>query len=133
MLSDKVHFLIQSLYACHVGFSIVCKFHFMSTADPLGSPVEIAHIYRTSYLSCDSVESCLPTLYRFARAFRGKSEMYDRCPFHLVYHAESHVTSSLSVYRDSSHLAKQPSERAPEKFSLYHAVRLSAYRYIVKV
>ena len=84
MLSDKVHFLVQSLYACHVGFSIVGKFYFMSAADTLGAPVEVAHVYRTSYLPGDSVEACLPALYWLACAFRGKCEMHDRSPFHFV-------------------------------------------------
>ena len=70
MLSDKVHFLIKSLNACHIGFCIIRKSYFLSAADALCTPVEISHIYRTSYLACDSVETCLPSLHWLTCAFR---------------------------------------------------------------
>ena len=133
MFCDKVHFLIKFLYSGHVRSCIFGEFHLLSSADALGSPVEITHVYRASYLSCDGVESCLPALYRLACAFRSKGQMDGLLCLHLLDYAERGIAASLSVHRDASHLAEQPTERAPEQFSLDHAVRLSAYRYIIKV
>ena len=109
MLSDKVHLLIKSLNACHVGFCVIRKFYFLSAADALSTPVEVSHIYRTSYLACDSVETCLPSLYRLTCAFRCKSEVYYRCLLHLTDYTEGNVASSLSVDRDTAELAEKPS------------------------
>ena len=106
MLSDKVHFLIKSLNACHIGFCIICKFYFLSAADALCAPVEISHIYRTSNLACDSVEACLPSLDWLACAFRCKSKVYNRSSLHLIDYAESYVATSFSVYRDAAELAE---------------------------
>ena len=127
MLSDKVHFLIEGLDALHVGSCIVSQLDLMSAADTLSAPVEIPHVYRASYLACDSVETCLPSLYRLACAFRCKCKMYYLARLHLLYHAEGNVAASLSVYRDASKLAQKPSKRPPEHFSFNHAVRLAAY------
>ena len=99
----------------------------------LGAPVEVSHVHRTSHLACDGVESCLPALYRLAGTLRCKSKMGNGKTLHLLDHAEGHVASPLSVHRDASQLAEQPSQRTPEQFSLHHAVRLSAHRHIIKV
>ena len=133
MFCDKVHFLIKCLYPCHVSSCVIGKFHLLSSADALGAPVEVAHVYRAANLSCDGVESCLPTFYRLACAFWSQCQMDDLLCLHLLDYAECDIAASLSVHRDASHLAEQPSERAPEQFAFDHAVRLSAYRYIIKV
>ena len=127
MLSDEMHLLVKSLNACHVGFRVISELHLLATADMLGAPVEIPHIHRASYLASDGVESCLPALYRLACSFWSKREMCCRKGFHLLDHAQGYITASLSVNRYAAELAKKPSERTYEKFSLYHAVRLSAY------
>ena len=127
MLSDKVHFLVKSLNASHIGLCVIRKFYLLSAADALCAPVKISHVYRTSYLTGDCVETCLPSLYRLASSFRSKSEMYDRSALHFVDYAKCNIAATFSVYRNSSHLAEKPSEWSPEHFSLYHAVRLAAY------
>ena len=131
MLSDKVHFLIESLNACHIGFCVIRKFYFLSAADALCTPVEVSHIHRTSYLACDSMETCLPSLHWLASAFRCECKVDDRRLLHLVDYAECNVAASLSVYRNTSELAEKPSEWTPEKLALDHAVRLSSDRYII--
>ena len=117
MLSDKMHFLIKSLNACHVGFSVIREFYFLSTAYTLGPPVKISHIYRASNLTGYGMETCLPSFYRLACAFRCKGEVYDRSSFHLIDHAESYIASSLSVNWYASKFAEKPAERTPEKFA----------------
>ena len=87
MLSDKVHLLIKSLNACHVGLCIIRKFYFLSTTDALCAPIEISHIYRTSYLACDCVEACLPSLYWLACSFWSKCKMHNRRALHFVDYA----------------------------------------------
>ena len=131
MLSDKVHFLIKSLNASHVGLRVIRKFYFLSTAYALCTPVEVSHIYRTSYLARDSMETCLPSLHWLASAFRCECKVYDRRLLHLVDYAECNVAASLSVYRNTSEFAEKPSEWTPEKLALDHAVRFSADRYII--
>ena len=127
MLSDKVHVLIEGLNACHIGFCIICKFYFLSAADALCTPVKISHVYRTSYLTGDCVETCLPSLDRLAGSFRSKRKMNDRSALHFVDYAKCNIAATFSVDRNSSHLAEKPSEWSPEQFSLYHAVWLAAY------
>ena len=127
MLSDKVHVLIEGLNACHVSFWVIRKFYFLSTADALCSPIEISHVYRASYLAGDCVETCLPSLDRLAGSFRSKRKMNDRSALHFVDHAKCNIAATLSVNRNTSKLAEEPSERSPEHFSLDHAVWLSAY------
>ena len=109
MLSDKVHFLIKSLNACHVGFCIIRKFYFLSAAYSFCAPVEVSHIDGTSDLACDGMETCLPSLHRLACSFRCKSKVYDRCILHLVDYADGHVASPLSVNRYATELAQKPS------------------------
>ena len=127
MFSDKVHLLIKSLDAYHVSLCIICQFDLVTSADAFGPPVEISHVYRTSHLACDSVETCLPSFYRFACTLRSKSEMYDIFALHLLDYAESHIAASFSVHRYTSHLSQKPSKRPYKEFSLHHAVRLTAY------
>ena len=127
MLSDKVHFLIQSLYTFHISSGVIRQLHLLATADTLGSPVEIAHIDRAADLACNSMKTGFPTLYRLARAFRCKSKMHDFLRFHFLYHTQYDVASLLSIDRDTSKFAKQPSERSPEQFTLDHTVWLSTY------
>ena len=126
MLTDKVHFLIKSLNACHIGFCIICKFYFLSAADALCAPVKVSHIHRASYLACDSVESCLPSLYWLACAFWCQSKVYNGSFLHFVDYAEGNVATSFSVYRYTAQFAEKPSEWAPEKLTLDHAVWLAA-------
>lgn len=133
MFSGKMHFFIESLDACHVGFRIISKFHFMTAAHPFCAPVEISHIYGTSHLTGDSVESGLPAFYRLAGTLRCKSKMYHRGLLHLVDDAEGDIAASFPVNRDSAHLAQKPSEWAPEKLTFNHTVRLAADRCIIKV
>ena len=133
MLSDKVHFLIKSLNACHVGFCVIRKFYFLSAAYSFCAPVEVSHVDRTSNLACDGVETSLPSLYRLACSFRCESKVYDRSLLHLIDNAEGYVAASLSVNRYATELAEKPSEWAPENLSLDHAVRFSSYRHIIKV
>ena len=133
MLSNKMHLLIKSLDTCHVRLRVIGQLHLLTTADMLGAPVEISHVDRTSHLACNGVEACLPTLYRLACSFWSKREMCCRKGFHLLDHAQGYITASLSVNRYATELAQKPSERTYEKFTLYHAVRLSAYRHIIKV
>ena len=127
MLSDQVHFLIKSLNACHIGLCVIRKFYLLSAADAFCTPVEISHVYGTSDLTCYGMESCLPSLYRLACAFRCKCQVYHRRLFHFMDDAESNVAASLPVYRYAAKLAEQPSERTPEKFTFYHAVRFSSH------
>ena len=70
MFSGKMHLLVDLLDACHVGLRIIRKLNFISAAHTLGSPVEISEIYRASHFAGNGMESCLPTLYRLAGAFR---------------------------------------------------------------
>ena len=127
MLSDKVHFLIESLNACHIGFCVIRQFYFLSTAYPLCTPIEISHIDWTSYLACNSMETCLPSLHWLACSLRCKSKVYDRSILHLVDYAECNVAASLSIYRNAAELAEKPAEWSPEKLTLDHAVWLAAY------
>ena len=131
MFSGKMHFFIKRLDTCHISLCIIRKFNFMTTADAFCSPVEISHIYRTSYLTRNCVEAGLPTFYRLACSLWCKCKVYNRSPLHLIDYAESYVASSFAVNRNASKLAQKPSERSPEKFSLDHAVRLSTNRCII--
>ena len=133
MLCFEMHIFVHGLYACHVCSGVVCQLDLMTTADALCTPVEVSQVYRTSHFACNRMESCLPSLYRLASAVRCKCKVNNLLSLHLLDYAESHIASSLSVYRDASHLAKNPSKRPPEELSLHHAVRLAAYRYIIKV
>ena len=127
MSSHKVHLFIKSLDACHVGLRIIRKFYFLSTAYAFCSPVEVSHIYRTSNLAGDCMESCLPSLCRLAGSFGCKSQVNDRGSFHFIDDTECYCATSFPVYRYASKLAEKPSERSPEKFTLYHAIRLASY------
>ena len=127
MISYEVHFLVHSLDTLHISSCVIGKLYLVATADAFCSPVEISHIYRTSDLACDSVETCLPALYRLACSFRCEGEVNHLLCLHLPDHAENYIAASLSVDRNSSELAEKPSERSPEKFSLDHTIRLSAH------
>ena len=127
MLADKVHLLIQCLYALHVCSGIVSQLDLVAAADTLCAPIEIAHVYRTSYFAGDCVETGLPSSDRLACSFRCKCKVDDLACLHLLDDAEDNIAASLSVYRDSSKLAEKPSERSPEQLTLHHAVRLAAY------
>ena len=127
MLSDKVHIFIQLLYALHIGSCIVSQLDLVAAADTLCAPIEIAHVYRTSYFAGDCVETGLPSFYRLACSLRSEREVYDLACLHLLDYAEDYVAASLPVNRDTSELAEKPSERAPEKLTFHHAVRLAAY------
>ena len=133
MFAHKVHFLVDRLDACHICLCIVSEFDLLSASHAFCAPVEITEINRTSDFSCDCVEACLPTFYWFAGSFRCKGEVYHVLALHLLDDAEYDVAATFSVDRDASKLAEQPSERTPEKFALYHAVRLAAHRCIIKV
>ena len=127
MLSDEMHLFVQGLDSGHVRLCVIGKLDLMSAADTLCSPVEVAHIYRASYLTCNCMEAGLPSLDRFSRTFRCEGQMYDLAAFHLFDDAEGYIASPLSVYRYTAKFSEEPSERTPEKFSLDHAVRLSAH------
>ena len=127
MLADQVHFLIHLLYALHVGSCVVCQLNLVAAADTFCAPVEISHVNRTSYLAGDCVETGLPSFHRLACSFRSKCQVHDLACLHLPDYAEDNVAASLSVDRDASKLTEQPSERAPEKLTFHHAVRLAAY------
>ena len=131
MLSHEMHLLVKSLDTCHVSSSIISKFHFLTAADVLCSPVEISHIYRTSDFACYCVETCLPTLYRLTGSLRCKCQMYDLLGLHLLDHTKSDVAASLSVHRNATKLSQKPSERTDKHFTFYHAVRLTAHRHII--
>jgi hypothetical protein len=79
------------------------------------------------------METCLPSLDRLAGSFRSKCKMNDRSALHFVDYAKCNIAAALSVYRNTSKLAKEPAKRSPEHFSLDHAVRLATYRYIIEV
>ena len=127
MFSGKMHLLVDLLDACHVGLRIIRKLNFISAAHTLGSPVEISEIYRASHFAGNGMESCLPTLYRLAGAFRSKREVYAWFLFHLLDYAQEHCGGVFPVNRNAAELSEQPAERAFEEFALYNAVRLSAY------
>ena len=127
MFAHQVHFLIESLDACHVSFCIVCKLNFLSAAHSLCAPVEISHIYRASDLSGNCMETGFPALYRLTGSLGRKGEVHYFLSLHFLDYAQCHVASSLSVNRNASELSEQPAERTDEKFTLDHAVRLSAY------
>ena len=126
MFSDKMHLLIEGLDALHVGSCIVSQLDLLAAADALCAPVEITHVYRTSDLAGDCVESCLPSLHRLTCSFRCECKVHYLAGLHLPDDAEDNVAASFSVYRDTSELTEKPSERPPEKLSFYHAVRLAA-------
>ena len=91
MLADKVHILIHLLYALHVCSCIICQLNLVATADALCTPVEISHIYRTSYFAGDCVEAGLPSFHRLAGSFRSKCQVdYFAC-LHLFDDAEDNV------------------------------------------
>ena len=109
MLSGKMHLFVESLDACHVCFSIVGKFYLLATTYTFCSPVEITHIYRTSYFTCYCVESCLPAFYGFSCSLRCKSEVYDFLSLHFLDDAQNDVTAFLPVDRNAAKLAEEPS------------------------
>ena len=131
MFADKLHIFVECLNAGHIRLSIVCKLYLVATADTLCAPVEISHIYRTSYLTCNCVEACLPSFDCLASSFRCESEMNDILALHLLDDAEGNVAASFSVNRNASKLTEKPSERAPEHFALDHTVRFATYRGII--
>ena len=133
MFSYELHILVKSLDACHIGLCVICEFHLVSSADALGAPIKVTHIYRASNLAGDCMEAGLPSLHSFAGALWSKCKMYDIFALHLLDYAQCYVAASLSVHRDASELSEKPSERSPEHLSLDHAVWLSAYRCIIKV
>lgn len=133
MLSDKVHFLIQSLYTFHISSGIIRQLHFLASAYALCAPIEISHIYRTSHFSGYSMEAGLPTLYRLAGTFRSKSQMNCFLRFHLLDDAECYIASFFSVYRNASKFSQKPSHRSPEKLTFHHTIWLSSDRHIIKV
>ena len=126
MLADKVHFLIHCLYALHVRSCVVSQLYLLAAADALCAPVEVAHVYWAAYLAGDCVEAGLPSFDRLACSFRSKRKVYYLTCLHFLDHAQNDIAASLSVYRYSTELAQKPSEWSPEKFSLYHAIRLTA-------
>ena len=127
MFADKVHLLIQCLYALHVCSCIVSQLDLVAATDALCAPVEVAHVYRATYLAGDCVEAGLPSFDRLTCSFWSKCKVHNLTCLHFLDHAQNYIAASLSVYRDSSELALKPSEWSPEKFSLYHAVRLTAH------
>ena len=133
MLSYKVHLLVESLDACHIGLCIVCKLDLLAAAYTFCSPVEISHIDRTSHFTGDCMEAGLPTLYRLACSFRSEGEVHDFLSLHFLDHAQSNVTSSLSVNWNSTELPEKPAKRADKQFSLDHAVWLTTYRFIIEI
>ena len=127
MLADKMHFLVQRLDSGHVRSCVVSKLYLLSAADALCTPIEVAHVYRTSYLACNRMETGLPSFHRLSGAFRCEGKMHDLAAFHLFDDAEGYIASPLSVYRYTAKFSEKPSERTPEKLSLDHAVRFSAH------
>ena len=104
MLSYQMHLFVHSLYSDHIRLCVVSKLDLMSAADTLCSPVEVTHIYRASYFACNCMESGLPPLDRFSRAFRCKGKMYYLAAFHLPDDAQGYIASFFSVHGDSSKL-----------------------------
>ena len=133
MLAYKVHFLVDFLDAGHVCLCIICEFYLLSAADTLCAPVEITEIYRTAEFACYCMEACLPSFYRLAGSFRCKGKVRDFLALHFLDDAEYDIAAALSVNRNSSKFAEQPSERTPEHLSFDHAVRLTTYRHVIKV
>ena len=127
MFSDKVHLLVEGLYALHVCSCIICQLNLVATADALCAPVEISHVNRTSNFAGDCVEAGLPSFYRLACSFWSKCQVDYLACLHFLDDTEDNVAASLSINRDTSKLAEQPSERTPEKLTFHHAVRLAAY------
>ena len=126
MFAHKMHLLVQGLYALHICSCVVGKFDFLTSAHPFRTPVEIAHIYGTTYFAGDGVEACLPPLDRFAGTFWSQCKMYDVLFLHLSDDAKDDVASFFTVYRNTTEFSEKPSQRSPEKFSFDHAVRLAA-------
>ena len=131
VLAHEAHLFVHGLDTCHVGSRIICQLDLLSAADALCAPVKIAHIYWASNLAGDGMESCLPSLHWLACAFRCESEVYHRSSLHFIDYTDSYIAASLSVDRYAAEFAEEPSERTPEEFTFLHAVRLSAYRYII--
>ena len=127
MFSYELHVLVKSLDACHIGLCVICEFHLVSSADALGAPIKVTHIYRASNLAGDCMEAGLPSLDWFSGTFRCEGQMNDLAAFHLPDDTQGYIASPLSVYRYTAKFSEEPSERTPEKFSLDHAVRLSAH------
>ena len=105
MLSYEMHFLVERLDSCHIRSRVIGKLYLLTSADTFGTPVEVSHVYRTAYLACDSVESCLPTLYRLTGALWCKGEMNCLLCLHLLDYAENDIASLLSVYRNTPEFA----------------------------
>lgn len=122
MFSCKVHIFVNLLNAGHVSSCIVSELESLSSADMLGAPVKVSEIYRTSYLLCNGMETCLPSLHRLACSFGSDCKMNDIARFHLPYYAENQCGSIFPVNRKSTELTEQPSERAPEELLFYHAI-----------
>ena len=131
MFTYELHILVKSLNACHISLCVICEFHLVASADALCSPIEISHIYRTSHLACNCVETCLPSFDWLACSFRCESEMNDILALHFLDDAEGNVAAPFSVNRNASKLTEKPSERAPEHFALDHTVRFATYRCII--
>ena len=127
MFAHKMHILIHLLYAVEICSGVVCQLYLLSSSDAFCAPIEIPHVNRAAHFACYSVEAGLPSFYRLACSFRSKSEMNYLLSLHFLDYAEDYIAASLPVYRDSAKLSEEPSHRAPEKFALHHAVRLSAY------
>lgn len=126
MFAHKMHLLVQCLYALHVSSCVVGKFDFLTSAHPLRTPVEIAHIDRAANFAGDGVKASLPPLDRLAGTFWSQCKMYDVLFLHLSDDAENDVASFFTVYRNTTEFSEKPSQRSPEKFSFDHAVRLAA-------
>ena len=127
MFAHKMHLLVQGLYALHICSCVVGKFDFLTSAHPLRTPVEIAHIDRAANFAGDGVEASLPPLDRLAGSFRSQCKMYDVLFLHLSDDAENDVATSFPINRNPSQFSEQPSQRTPEKFTFDHAIRFSAY------
>ena len=102
MLADKVHFLIHCLYALHVRSCVVSQLYLLAAADALCAPIEVTHVYGTSYFAGNCVEASLPSSDRLACSFRSKRKVYYLTCLHFLDHAQNDIAASLSVYRYST-------------------------------
>ena len=114
MFSGKMHVFIKRLDAYHVSFGIICQLDFLTAAYALCSPVEISHIYRTTYFAGNCVKSGFPAFDCLTCSLWCKCQVNDRSPFHFVDYTEYYIASPFSIYRDTAHLAQQPSEWSPK-------------------
>ncbi len=124
VLSDQVHFLIDSLDLFRIGFCVVGKIDLRSEANMLRAPVEITQVHRTVDCPGNEMVAGLPSFCRLAGAFRSYGEMELSFLLHSRDYALDERSRVFPVGRYATHLTEYGTERPEEKLFLYHALGL---------